>query len=132
MGTTIGPGFGDGSGVVDPWEIGLSATGFPPAGTVTGFTTWAVVLGASSWEQDPGLLPLVAAAADAGYPGVSANYCADLDGAAIGDSFGLPPGSYFMVAVPFRGEEVARRAQQAFAATGVQTNVALLLASCFR
>jgi peptidoglycan hydrolase-like protein with peptidoglycan-binding domain len=128
---------GNGSGIVDPWEIGLSAEGFPPpAGPMVegGFTIWAVVLGASSWEQDPGLHPLLSAAAAAGYPGVSPNYCAGLEGGALADGLGLgiPAGSYYIVAVPFLGEEVARRAQRAFVAEGVQTTVALLLADCFR
>ena len=120
----------DGHGIVDPWELEPSL-GFPAPATELGGepTIWAVVLAASTWEQDPGLQPLVSAVNAAGYPG-QVQFCPDptsTDGLWLGQG----PGAQWIVAVPFLGEDVAHRARLAFAASGVTSVVALMRTSCF-
>jgi peptidoglycan hydrolase-like protein with peptidoglycan-binding domain len=120
----------DGDGIVDPWELGPSS-GFPPPATELGGepTIWAIVLGESTWEQDPGLQPLVAAVNAAGYSG-QVQFCPDrtsTDGLGLGQA----PAAQWIVAVPFLGQDVAHRARLAFAASGVPSVVALMRTNCF-
>lgn len=118
----------DGSGVIDPWELGgTSSTGFPPTNTnvTQGGTTWAVVLAASADFEDPALLAAANAASDAGY----SSGPTDCDVGAA-EAFGVTGEIVYTVSVYYASEADARSAQGAFAATGIDGVVARVQTYC--
>lgn len=118
----------DGSGVIDPWELGGSASsGFPAVNTnvTQGGTTWAVVLAASADFEDPNLWAAANAASEAGY----SSGPTDCDVGAA-DAFGVTGEIVYTVSVYYRAEADARNAQAAFAATGIDGVVAQVQTYC--